>query len=354
MKKLPVILIAIVIAAVVAVGGTLGYKMVKQSDDKNFTTDYSKTEIQPDYTEEQIEIPGEAVTSEFVEEESTTETSVLPSETATQGATSSDDNQSATETRAKSETSTVVEKLTTVATTVAAKVNTEFNKIFTMPKAPKYVRPDVDIDFDSTSLLAYKYDPDGNYYYTDDKNAWQRGFGYNQIYDKLAVVSAMYYDTVRNAFTYDGKDYLVQLWKGQYGYYFVGGEIGIYTKTKSGSTYACADKEDWVKMEMTFFWDESKNGTYNAIFSRPYDDYWWCTGFVPGLETLTSMKSREQFRLVGHITFKSTEMAELFAAAMEKNGFTRVSAFNKDVKDTFVQAGPDVGFCWQSINQHVI
>lgn len=47
-------------------------------------------------------------------------------------------------------------------------------------------------------------------------------------------------------------------------------------------------------------------------------------------------------------------MANAFCKAFEANGFKRVAKLNNNVKDTFVQVGPDVAFVWQSINQHVI
>ena len=253
------------------------------------------------------------------------------------------------------EEKTLTERITSAAATIATTVvNTAFNDAFSMPRVPKYIPSESKIDFNTASLASYKYDPNGNYYYTNDKDAWQKGFGYNQIYDKLAIVSAMYYDTVRTTFNYEGKEWLIQIWKGQYGYSFVGEEIGVYTKTGNTNTYACADKSDWLKMEMCFVWDENKDGNYQPRFARPYTDYWWCTGFVVGYESKEAMKSREQFRMVAHITFKSEEMARLFANAFEANGFRRVAKLDNSVKDTFVQIGPDVGFVWQSINQHVI
>ena len=234
-------------------------------------------------------------------------------------------------------------------------MNTAFKEAFSMPRVPKYVATESKVDFDKASLASYKYYPDGDYYYTDDKNAWQKGFGYNQVYDSLAIASWMYYDTVRTTFDFEGKNWLIQIWKGQYGYYFVGEEIGVYTKEKSsGNQYVCADKTDWLKMEMCFVWDEDHDGNYKPRFIRPYNDYWWCTGFVIGMESAASMRSREQFRMIAHITFKSTEMAELFANAFESNGFKRVAKLDNNVKDTFVQIGPDVAFVWQSINQHKI
>lgn len=234
-------------------------------------------------------------------------------------------------------------------------VKGKFSEVFTMPQAPKYIPPDTDIDFSKVNLASYKYDPNGNYYYTDDKDCWQSNFGYNEGYDRLAVVGVMYYDTVRTKFTYDNKEWLIQIWKGQYGYCFVGGEVGVYTRPvgKKGTAYSCAAEEDWLKMEMTFFW-KFNSDTYEPMFTRPYTDYWWCTGFVVGYEADESVATREQFRLVTHITFKDTAMAEAFCKAFEANGFKRVSKLNNNEKDTFVQLGPDVAFVWQSINQHVI
>ena len=73
-----------------------------------------------------------------------------------------------------------------------------------------------------------------------------------------------------------------------------------------------------------------------------------------GFEADESLVTREQFRLISHITFKDTEMANAFCKAFEANGFKRVAKLNNNVKDTFVQVGPDVAFVWQSINQQVI
>ena len=256
-------------------------------------------------------------------------------------------------------TEKITDRVTTAVqavTELTTLVNAKFSEVFTMPHAPKYIPPDSKIDFDKAKIASYKYDPEGNYYYTDDKACWQSNFGFNEAYDRLAVVGVIYYDTVRTKFTYGGKEWLIQIWKGQYGYYFVGGEVGVYTRPigKKGTGYSCAAKEDWLKMEMTFLWDETKTGNYEPELTRPYTEYWWCTGFVVGFEADESLVTREQFRLISHITFKDTEMANAFCKAFEANGFKRVAKLNNNVKDTFVQVGPDVAFVWQSINQHVI
>ncbi|MBR0112939.1 MAG: DUF4474 domain-containing protein [Clostridia bacterium] len=358
MKKTPAVLTAVFALAFVAVAAVLGVKLKKQltvdADVARQTAQSASFETQvseiTSLTEQSTgffsglfttSTPDNALTSltaPSVTAALTESTVTLPA-----GETS--------ESAAESETS-LTEKITTVATTI---VNTAFSEAFAMPRVPKYIPSESKVDFNTASLASYKYYPDGDYYYTDDKNAWQKNFGYNQVYDSLAVASWMYYDTVRTTFKYENKDWLIQIWKGQYGYYFVGEEIGVYTKKSgSGNQYVCADKSDWLKMEMCFVWDEYHDGNYKPRFLRPYGEYWWCTGFVIGMESSASMKSREQFRMIAHITFKSTEMAELFANAFAANGFKRVSKLDNNSIDTFVQIGPDVAFVWQNINQHKI
>lgn len=248
----------------------------------------------------------------------------------------------------QSETTTITEKVTELATVI----NTAFSEVFTLPKAPKYIPPESKIDYESVNLASYKYDGDGNFYYTDDKDCWQENFGFNEVYDNLSPLSMMYYDTVRTTFEYGGKEWLIQAWKGQYGMVFVGGEVGVYTRSlgSSGTHFVCADKEDWLNMEMAFMWDEDDNGNYKAIFNRDYEKYWWCTGFVVGFPNGSLRQTLKEFRLVHHITFKDTEMANAFCEAFEANGFTRVSKLDNNTPDTFVQVGPDVAFVWQNIN----
>lgn len=250
-------------------------------------------------------------------------------------------------TQAQTGTTDITETTQTV-TQPSSSSNVAFSQVFTLPQAPIYYPPDVDINFDTAALASYKFDPDGNFYYTDDKDCWQKNFGFNEGYDSMAPLGMMNYDTVRTKFVYDGQEWLIQLWKGQYGYSFVGGEVGVYTRPigSSGTHYNCASEEDWLNMEMAFMWDEHKDGNYRTIFNRDYTKYWWCTGFVVGFET---GNDRSQFRLVHHITFKDEAMANAFCEAFEANGFRRVDKLNKNEPDTFVQVGPDVAFVWQEI-----
>ena len=111
---------------------------------------------------------------------------------------------------------------------------------------------------------------------------------------------AISFDTVRIKFDYDDKDWMLQLWKGQYGFVFYGAEIGIYTKPKDRDVdhYDCASDEDRLKMSMDFY-----NGGVKK-FSRPYGSYWWCTGFTPG----NVLGAFHKLRVEARITMKDYEM----------------------------------------------
>ena len=63
-------------------------------------------------------------------------------------------------------------------------------------------------------VAGYEYEPDGDFFYIDDEACWQSGKGYNEFYDKYAPAAAMFIDQIRIRFTYENKDWMIQLWKG--------------------------------------------------------------------------------------------------------------------------------------------
>ena len=58
-------------------------------------------------------------------------------------------------------------------------------------------------------------------------HAWQRTVGYTYLYDHLAPRFQMVFDFLPIYFDYNGKTWLIEFWKGQYGIN-TGAEIGIY------------------------------------------------------------------------------------------------------------------------------
>ena len=211
-------------------------------------------------------------------------------------------------------------------------------------------------NMEQQAVLGYSYNSEGDYFYTDDKDCWQYGYGYNEVYDQAAGFSVMFIDKLRIRFDYDNKAYMIQLWKGQYGWVFVGAEIGVYTTDQFKTAqideaginhYNCADKSDWLNMSMDVFWDSNKNGSYDRIFSRPYTKYWWCTGFKFG--TLNRFSSPiTELIMKARITFKSATQASLFTTGMRNAGFRSASAASSLSNDSIYQSGSDVYFRWYS------
>lgn len=205
----------------------------------------------------------------------------------------------------------------------------------------------------SNQVLSYQYSYQDDYYYANDKAAWQKWLGFSKFYDLVAPYAMLETDYVRVKFPYDGKDWMIQFWKGQYGFVFYGSEIGIYTKRHTGlddtvfTTYQCADSGDWMNMEMTLYHDTTGFGTYERQFTRPYDSYWWCTGFKPG--HLRVEEPATELRMEARITLKSEEMATLFCDAIRDCGFTEAADGNLGL-DQFYRSGADVRVLWQNVS----
>ena len=130
------------------------------------------------------------------------------------------------------EESTTENKADTSVTSKVQKVTTTIKKTTT---TKKQTSTDIDIQklLSEKQALGFRYmpgeQPTGDFYYTDDKECWQVNCGYNEVYDHFAPMTAMFIDQVRVRFDYEGKEWMIQLWKGNYGWLFVGAEIGVYT-----------------------------------------------------------------------------------------------------------------------------
>ncbi|MBO4894262.1 MAG: DUF4474 domain-containing protein [Clostridia bacterium] len=212
-------------------------------------------------------------------------------------------------------------------------------------------------DMEQKALLGYSYDSEGDCFYTDDRECWQSGFSYNEIYDRAAGFPAMYIDRLRIRFDYDDLAWMIQLWKGQYGWTFVGGEIGVYTSDRFKTSeinstqldrYECPDESDWLNMSMDIYWDKEKDGDYDKLLSRPYAKYWWCNGFRFGILNKFTPPITELI-MQARITFKSSAMANLFTTGMKKGRFRSAASASNLSKDSIYQSGSDVYFRWYTV-----
>lgn len=214
---------------------------------------------------------------------------------------------------------------TTTAPTTAAPSTTQGSD--TTTTTPQEVIENAAI-FDE-GFLSYMFNPDGNYYYTNS-DPWQRALGYNEFFDVGAGFVSIYMDTMRCKFQYGDKDWMIQFWKGQYGYLFVGHEIGVYTKPKDREVdhYDAASNDDALYMTMTGY----RKG--NELYTREYGKYWWCTGFVPG--KLDNFSDRSELSLKCRITMKDYNMLIGFCGALKENGLELDKDFTTSGLDVFV------------------
>ncbi len=150
-------------------------------------------------------------------------------------------------------------------------------------------------------LFGYEYDEEQNVYYTS-LNAWQRNFGFSDLYDDAAVYTNMRYQTLKIDFKYaspgddeirgtsdDGEMLLwrLQWWKGQYGV-LEGAEMGVYTKKPENvdtQFYKCAEDENLLEMSFEYYQTPSDYNAGKPLFTRGEEDqeHWWTTGFKFGM-----------------------------------------------------------------------
>ena len=146
---------------------------------------------------------------------------------------------------------------------------------------------DIDTDADQMRdilrLFGYEYDADQNIYYTS-LNAWQRNFGFTDLYDNAAVFTTMFYQTLKIDFDYNGLMWRLQWWKGQYGV-LEGAEMGVYTKkpeNKDAPFYKCAENENLLEMYFEYYQTAADYNKGNPLFTRYEQEHWWITGFKFG------------------------------------------------------------------------
>ncbi len=184
----------------------------------------------------------------------------------------------------------------------------------------------------------FKYDPTQDIIYSR-MNAWQRYFGYAYAYDLAApaTISAII-DCEPIFFRYKKRDWMIELWKGQYGLE-TGGEVGVYICKKpllnqvlgkrphdpeNGKFFDCVGNRRKLKMSFNL----KHNG--ETLFKRGPEKHWWLTGFKWGVLSLPGELTMDL-----SITFPSNKMCTVFVKALEKAGYEDIDINEKSVSFTF-------------------
>ena len=141
--------------------------------------------------------------------------------------------------------------------------------------------------------------------------SWLKALGYNKLYDALAPLLGVMIDTLRFPFTYEGRDWMVQLWKGTYFAFFDGAEIGLYSKPQGRRVDHYDSSELALPLSLEVY-----NGD-TLLFSTGEHESWWMAGFQYG-NPLVNIFPAGKLRVEGSMRFPDRGMLEAFYAVFEK------------------------------------
>ena len=194
-----------------------------------------------------------------------------------------------------------------------------------------------------TMIGGYSYDSKQHIIYSN-KTPIQRFFGFADTIDYAAnpiLSSAILCDPIY--FYYNGLEYRLELWKGQYGI-MAGAEVGLYyrepctRKNVLGGTvyddaegtqkwYRAALTEDFIKVTYDYKIEDK------TIFERD-DEHWWTTGFKWG-----TMVDPEAITMSVEIKFKDSRMANAcwgggdIPSSVHNNGYNQTFGLNNAVSN---------------------
>ncbi|MDR2502316.1 MAG: DUF4474 domain-containing protein [Oscillospiraceae bacterium] len=167
------------------------------------------------------------------------------------------------------------------------------------------------------SDFGYGFDPSQNVFFSL-VNAWQRRYGYCLLYDEGTAPSGMIIDSEPIYFNYRGEQFMIELWKGQYGM-TTGCEVGFYRdsgKALLGAPwFQSVEDNEMLDIAATLYRDGA------PLFTRR-EYQWWLTGFVLGM-----FSQPHQLALLVTIVFPDCEMACAFLKSAYMIGYTEQEAY---------------------------
>ncbi len=161
--------------------------------------------------------------------------------------------------------------------------------------------------------FAYNFKED---YFYSLKDCWQRQAGYCRLYDEGSPLFNMEMDCEPITFSYNGKRWLIELWKGQYGI-TTGAEIGIYNTTRedvhsdkfTGTFYQAIDDNEQLGLSFILY----KNG--KKLLQRR-EQHWWLTAFKLG-----EFSEKSSLTMNAKIKFPNRQMCSAFVQGLIKAGY---------------------------------
>lgn len=151
-------------------------------------------------------------------------------------------------------------------------------------------------------------------FFSSTVDAPQKQAGYTWLYDYMAPRFQMVFDALPVYFDYQGRTWLIEFWKGQYGIN-TGAEIGIYhadtvipEKDYKTTWFSCADKNEMLDCSFCLC-----NRENECI--RNAERHWWLTAFLVGYFSKPADLSMEAC-----IRFPGREMLFAFVEGLKQAG----------------------------------
>ncbi len=144
-------------------------------------------------------------------------------------------------------------------------------------------------------------------------HAWIREFGFAKLYDLVADGIPLFnMNTRRFHFDAHGKEWMVQIWKGNYGLASNGAEVGIYNRPKGsiGSHYNAVSDDEMMVMEASLYHGDA------LLFHCGPMRHWWLSAFKMSRVIYQPKDLTMKFS----ITFPDREMADAFAKSIDNHG----------------------------------
>lgn len=200
---------------------------------------------------------------------------------------------------------------------------------------------------EDTGLFGFKYSTKDKVFYTAE-DAWQRNFGYSEIYDSSSGAIAISYDTIRVKFNYEDKEWMMQFWKGQYGLVLIGAELGTYNRPMNSTDstfYNCVTDEEKLNMSMKVLRLDPNTNKVVQLFERSPSKTWWLTGFTPGTLNAGAYVANEdatkKVQVVSTIDFDTPEQAQAFIGGLKTTTTIYHNALSRTRAINFVEVKPD-------------
>lgn len=153
-------------------------------------------------------------------------------------------------------------------------------------------------------------------FFSSTLDAWQKEAGYTWFYDYMAPRFQMVFDSLPVYFDYNGRTWLIEFWKGQYGIN-AGAEVGIYhadgivpEKEYKTTLFTAASDEELLKCSFTLC---GKNGSCVQVSQT----HWWLTAFFPGCFVWPSALDMK-----ATIRFTDRRMQCAFVGGLRNAGYT--------------------------------